>query len=131
MALKHTGPHTWHDEATGLTFRWNGSHTTNVYDGDRNVTMLSTGDFSKKAATSSQVTAHIRSWLRDFHEDIAGGRFRSRDGDSIKARWRQVREAEAAGHPMAHPRAFVYAGGAPTAGRSRRRKRPGLRARRR
>jgi hypothetical protein len=107
----------WRDDDTGLVFIFNGSHTTNVFDSNRrNVTMLTSGDQGRRGgASATEVRGHIVRWLRENRREIEMGHYRTRGtaGESIKTRWAEVRRLEKEGHPMKHPRAFVFGTGRP------------------
>lgn len=48
----------------GITFRWRGGHTVNVFRGDQEVDVISVGDFSRDKATSKEVASAVTRYAR-------------------------------------------------------------------
>jgi len=55
-----------HFAIAGLHFAWNGAHTVNVFDGEREVDVFSVGDFALASATEAEVIAGINDYVADW-----------------------------------------------------------------
>ncbi len=62
----------------GVTFKWRGGHTVNIFRGDREVDVMSVGDFSRDKATAKEVASAITRYARSSCGGLSGVRRRSR-----------------------------------------------------
>lgn len=90
----------YHATHEGLIYQLaGGRYQGEVLDAARNGFVLFRDDYADLPAAKRDIGERLES----------GGLSRTRaTSGSVKARWKEVRRLEASGHPLKHPRAFVF-----------------------